>query len=130
LRDSSLEIPVEGLSDGIIRLRLKADADLPAVVEACSEPEIARWTRVPEHYTTEDGRTWFAVRAVRLPARFAFETLGFERVQIEVGPHNQASRQVPERAGFTEEGLLRAYILIKGTQRDVIMYSLLRGELG
>ena len=34
-----------------------------------------------------------------------------------------------ERAGFRREGLLRAYQVVKGMRRDMLMYSLLRGEL-
>jgi len=54
-----IEFPVEGLSDGMVRLRLMAEADLPAIVAACQDPEIPRWTRVPETYGESEARTWF-----------------------------------------------------------------------
>lgn len=57
-----IEFPVEGISDGEIRLRLRTDADLPAIVAACQDPEIPRWTRVPDDYTEEAAREW-AVQA-------------------------------------------------------------------
>jgi RimJ/RimL family protein N-acetyltransferase len=50
--------PVEGVGDGSVRLRLRSDADLAAVVEACQDPEIPRWTRVPDHYGERDAREW------------------------------------------------------------------------
>lgn len=53
-----IEFPVEGLSDGSVLLRLRSDADLPAVVEACQDPEIPRWTRVPDHYGGREAREW------------------------------------------------------------------------
>jgi RimJ/RimL family protein N-acetyltransferase len=53
-----IEFPVEGLSDGVVRLRLMADADAPAIAEICRDPEIARWTRVPEPYGEGDARAW------------------------------------------------------------------------
>ena len=53
-----IEFPVEGLSDGDIRLRLQADADLPAVISACQDPEISRWTRVPSSYGEAEAREW------------------------------------------------------------------------
>jgi RimJ/RimL family protein N-acetyltransferase len=53
-----IEFPVEGLSDGSIRLRLIAEADLPAIVAACQDPDIARWTHVPDPYTDADARQW------------------------------------------------------------------------
>jgi RimJ/RimL family protein N-acetyltransferase len=51
-----IEFPVEGLSDGVIRLRLMTDADIPAVVEAISDPSIPRFTRVPEPYGDDEAR--------------------------------------------------------------------------
>ena len=53
-----IEFPVEGLSDGSVRLRLRSDADLAAVIEACQDPEIPRWTRVPDHYGERQAREW------------------------------------------------------------------------
>ncbi len=53
-----IEFPVEGLRDELVLLRLRSDADLPAVTEACQDPEIPRWTRVPDHYGERDAREW------------------------------------------------------------------------
>jgi len=53
-----IEFPVEGLSDGVVRLRLIADADLPAIVEAVQDPEIPRFTTVPSPYGAEEARHW------------------------------------------------------------------------
>jgi len=58
-----IEFPVEGLGDGVVRLRLMAEADLPAIVAACQDPEIPRWTRVPETYGESEARSWFAQEA-------------------------------------------------------------------
>ena len=51
-----IEFPVDGLSDGVVHLRLIAEADIPAIVDAVQDPEIPRWTRVPDPYGEEDGR--------------------------------------------------------------------------
>jgi hypothetical protein len=61
--DRPIEFPVEGLSDGVVRLRLMAEADLPAIVAACQDPEIPRWTRVPEPYGDSEARSWFEQEA-------------------------------------------------------------------
>ena len=45
-----LEFPVEGLTDGAIRLRLPADSDVPRLVEACRDPQVRRFTTVPADY--------------------------------------------------------------------------------
>ena len=58
-----IEFPAEGLSDGEIRLRLQADADLPALIRACQDPEIARWTRVPTPYGDAEAAEWHARQA-------------------------------------------------------------------
>jgi RimJ/RimL family protein N-acetyltransferase len=53
-----LEFPVEGITDGEIRIRLRADSDTPAIVAACQDPEIPRWTRVPEPYDESEAAVW------------------------------------------------------------------------
>jgi RimJ/RimL family protein N-acetyltransferase len=42
------------LDDGVITLRPPAEADVDAIVEACQDPEIPRWTNVPTPYRRED----------------------------------------------------------------------------
>ena len=53
-----IEFPVDGLSDGVIRLRLIADADLPGIVEAVQDPDIPRYTTVPQPYGEGEARLW------------------------------------------------------------------------
>jgi RimJ/RimL family protein N-acetyltransferase len=53
-----IEFPIGGIDDGVVRLRMRTDADIPAVVAACQDPEIPRWTRVPEDYDEEKARAW------------------------------------------------------------------------
>lgn len=180
-----IEFPVEGLSDGVVRLRLMADADLPAIVEAVQDPDIVRWTLIPSPYGDEEARQWqrtaaagiaggtdlptvvvdaddgrllgavgvhgldpetgrcfsgywvtagergrgVAARALALLSRFAFEELGVSRIELWVMPENEASLRVAERVGFAREGLLRSYMPVRGERRDMLMYSLLPGEV-
>ena len=49
------------LTDGVIGLRALEERDTPAVVAACRDPEIPRWTRVPSPYTAEDARAYLAI---------------------------------------------------------------------
>jgi RimJ/RimL family protein N-acetyltransferase len=60
-----VEFPVEGITDGSIRIRLRSDADIPALIAACQDPEVPRWTRVPDHYDETNAAEW-SVRAARL----------------------------------------------------------------
>jgi RimJ/RimL family protein N-acetyltransferase len=43
-------------------------SDAPALVRACQDPEIPRWTRVPRPYLLEDARTFAAVAATEAAA--------------------------------------------------------------
>lgn len=71
-----------------------------------------------------------ATRAMRLLADYAFIELGAKRIELWIEPINVASLTVAERAGFTREGLLRSFMEIGGERRDMLMYSLLPGDLG
>jgi RimJ/RimL family protein N-acetyltransferase len=51
------------LTDGVITLRPLRDTDVPAMVEACQDPEIPRWTSVPSPYTPEDARRFLVIAA-------------------------------------------------------------------
>jgi [ribosomal protein S5]-alanine N-acetyltransferase len=179
-----IEFPAAGITDGEIRLRLRSDADVPALIEACRDPEVVRWTRVPEDYDEAKAAEWAAhsqrmmsegtglplviadaegdrfigsiginaihygerrcdvgyflapqargrgamARAIRLLARWAFDNLPVDRVEILVQPENGPSRRAAERAGFTFEGILRSHTIIKGARRDMCSYSLLRDD--
>ncbi|HEY7004611.1 MAG TPA: GNAT family protein [Gaiellaceae bacterium] len=46
------------LADDAIVLRPFTDEDVPAIVAACQDPEIPRWTSVPSPYTEADAVAW------------------------------------------------------------------------
>jgi RimJ/RimL family protein N-acetyltransferase len=67
-----------------------------------------------------------ATRALRLVSAWALDALGIERLELIAEPINTASCAVAERAGFTREGVLRAYLPTRTRgRRDVVMFSLL-----
>jgi RimJ/RimL family protein N-acetyltransferase len=47
-------------AEGGIELRPFTEADVPALVEACQDPEIPRWTRVPTPYGEAEARAFVA----------------------------------------------------------------------
>lgn len=57
---------VPSLDDGVVALRPPVPDDVDVITEACQDPEIPRWTRVPAPYTREhaiefverSARTW------------------------------------------------------------------------
>jgi RimJ/RimL family protein N-acetyltransferase len=67
--------------------------------------------------------------AVRLISRWAFKTLGIERLNLTTAPDNVASQRVAGRAGFTREGVLRAWEPTPHGRRDSVMYSLLPSDV-
>ena len=53
-----IEFPAAGVDDGVVRLREHTDADLGATVEASLDPDVLRWTRVPDDNSVELTREW------------------------------------------------------------------------
>jgi RimJ/RimL family protein N-acetyltransferase len=56
-----IELPAE-LASGPTVLRPWRDSDADAVTAACQDPEIARWTRIPQNYTEADARAFLLYR--------------------------------------------------------------------
>jgi ribosomal-protein-alanine N-acetyltransferase len=169
------------LSDGVVTLRPMEERDLPAIAQAASDSEIAKWfdlaTRRPSDYLAGKQQRWadgsgasFAIcdatrlerclghvfverddegrgsvgywmleegrgkgraaRAVRLTASWALPEMQLGRLQIHTDPANVASQRVAEQAGFTREGVLRAYDdRGDGARADAVVYSLLPRDL-
>jgi RimJ/RimL family protein N-acetyltransferase len=55
-------LPAEPLIDGDTALRGWRETDVHALVAACRDPEIVRWTRVPERYGESDARAYLLQR--------------------------------------------------------------------
>ena len=70
----------------------------------------------------------YVTEAVMLALKFAFKELKFNRVQTHTTLRNIASRKVMERCGFTYEGTLRKYEMLKGKLVDIVMFSMLKSE--
>ncbi len=61
--------------------------------------------------------------------QFAFETLGFNRVEIKTDVLNQQSRKAILKIGGTEEGIFRRHqITSDGRVRDSIYFSIINDE--
>jgi ribosomal-protein-serine acetyltransferase len=71
-----------------------------------------------------------ATAASRLAARFAFERLALQRVEIVVAVGNEASARVAERAGALYEGTLRNRLYLHERGYDAMLYSLVPSDLG
>jgi RimJ/RimL family protein N-acetyltransferase len=69
-----------------------------------------------------------ATRALRLLSAWAIAELGFARIQLHCDVENVASQRVAEKAGYTREGVLRAWLEVDGEPRDHVLYSALASE--
>jgi len=73
-------LPAEPLIDGPTALRQWRDSDLAGLVQACQDPEIARWTQVPAPYGEADARAYLRQR---YDAAFAGLTAPFAVVDTD-----------------------------------------------
>jgi RimJ/RimL family protein N-acetyltransferase len=67
-------------------------------------------------------------RALRLVADWTFATTGVIRLDAFIMVGNVASERMTERAGFTREGILRAWDLLRGEPVDCVAYARLRED--
>ncbi|PLR81206.1 RimJ/RimL family protein N-acetyltransferase [Bacillus canaveralius] len=67
-------------------------------------------------------------KSVQALLNYAFYDLGLNRIEIRCGTRNIASRSIPVRLGFTEEGLIRDGEKLNGFFHDLIVYGLLARE--
>jgi RimJ/RimL family protein N-acetyltransferase len=58
-----IPLPEPPLANGDVSLRPWRPQDVPAIVAACKDPEIPKWTLVPEPYSEDDARLWLAAQS-------------------------------------------------------------------
>lgn len=59
---------------------------------------------------------------------YCFDILKLHRIEIRCALTNVASQHIPEKLGFTQEGILREAAFINGQFHDLFLYSLLSSE--
>jgi RimJ/RimL family protein N-acetyltransferase len=78
--------------------------------------------------TSHTGRG-IAPAATLLLAKWGFDMLKLNRVEILVAVENARSLRVAEKAGAKREGILRNRLLIRNQGHDAVMHSLIPGEV-
>lgn len=73
-------------------------------------------------------RTRAATEAVHLVMRYAFEDLGYRRLEWKCDSLNEPSRRAAERFGFTYEGRFRSHRVVKGRNRDSDWFAITAEE--
>jgi RimJ/RimL family protein N-acetyltransferase len=91
----------------------------------------------PQNGVIEIGHIWFspelqrtrqATEAIFLLARYAFDDLGYRRLEWKCDSLNGPSRRAAERFGFVYEGVFRQHMVVKGRNRDTAWFSIIDGE--
>lgn len=77
--------------------------------------------------TSETGRN-VATIAARRVARWGFDVLGLERIEIVAAVGNLASQRVAEKVGAYREGILRCRLRLAEVQHDAVCYSLIPSD--
>lgn len=67
-------------------------------------------------------------RSCRVLINYAFGELEMNRIEIRCSTENERSARIPERFGFTLEGVLRQSEMRNGRMHDFAVYGLLRSE--
>ncbi|KAJ9620646.1 hypothetical protein H2203_007855 [Taxawa tesnikishii (nom. ined.)] len=73
-------------------------------------------------------RTPAATETIFLLLRYAFEDLGYRRVEWKCDSLNAPSRRAAQRFGFQFEGVFRQHMIYKGRNRDTAWFSILDRE--
>jgi RimJ/RimL family protein N-acetyltransferase len=70
-----------------------------------------------------------AAGAARLVARWAFETLALQRIEIVAAVGNRASQRVAAKLGATRECVARHRLRVHGMPHDAVVFSLIRSDV-
>lgn len=71
-------------------------------------------------------RQGIATELAQLLIKFGFETQRLHRISASCDPQNIGSQKVLEKAGLSQEGLLRQNLRMKKGWRDSLLYSILK----
>jgi ribosomal-protein-serine acetyltransferase len=70
----------------------------------------------------------YATEAARALVEYGFAELHLHRIEAHVALENRASQRIPEKLGFTREGVARENEYINGSWLDHIQYGILTGD--
>ncbi len=114
----------------------------PFAVRLLSNSELIGGTSyiepLPQHRRTEIGWTWYRPDHWAGPVNpeckllllsHAFDTLGFNRVQLVTDLLNTRSQAAIAKLGATREGVLRSHVIVPGGRiRDSVVFSIIAPE--
>jgi RimJ/RimL family protein N-acetyltransferase len=108
-----LSLPDPELADDTIRLRAPAADDVPAITEACQDPDIQYFTFVPVPYREQDARDWVDGAAARAASGEALSlVIADDRAKL-LGT-----------VGLLRPDWVKRTVSIKGRTWNLVSYSL------
>ncbi|KAI9687384.1 MAG: hypothetical protein M1820_010480 [Bogoriella megaspora] len=78
----------------------------------------------PVVYGRELQRSRAGTEVMYLLGKLVFGEMGFRRLEWRCNSLNEASKRAAERYGFMYEGCLRKHMIVRGRNRDTLIYSL------
>ncbi len=115
----------EGLQTGIWhRNRLVGSIGYSSLDWAGSKVEIGYWIDVSMQ------KQGLVTKACKLLVNYAFDQYQLNKVEIHCATGNTRSRAIPERLGFTQEGVIRQAEKCNGRYNDIVVYGMLASEWG
>ncbi|HBE79379.1 MAG TPA: GNAT family N-acetyltransferase [Firmicutes bacterium] len=79
-------------------------------------------------YGKEAQKTEINTEASFVLLKYLFESLQYRRVEWKCDNDNMASKNAAIRLGFTDEGLFRKHMIVKGKNRDTAWYSIIDSD--
>lgn len=118
-KGASYEFAIFDAGDGTII----GGCGLNGISEVGKSANLGYWVRTG--YTGKG----IAPAATLLLAKWGFEVLNLNRIEILVAVDNTRSLRVAEKAGAKREGILRNRITVRDKAYDAVMHSFIPGEI-
>src|SRR3954452_24482134 len=124
----------DGMRERLVAIDQSSDPLYFTVARGGVPEGVVSFLRIePQHGVIEIGHVWFgtplqrtpaATEAIFLLARYAFDELGYRRLEWKCNALNEKSRRAAERFGFSFEGVFRNHMVVKGRNRDTAWYAI------
>ncbi len=99
---TKVELPKEGLTDGVIRVHHWRPDDVPAIVDAMRDPEISRWVpHIPFPYSEADARQFLASDAEMRKAGTGTHLAVTDNASILIGGASLTNVDDRQKTAFT-----------------------------
>lgn len=132
LRKRAEERPANSYELVVLGIEAKADGKLIGVIDLRdAEPEIGN-AELDVYIGDAEYRNGggYGTEALHLMCRYGFNAMRLHMITLWVVAGNERARHVYRKVGFSEDGRHReAFVAMDGERHDMILMSLLKGEL-